>query len=282
MGNFLGDVGSKIKNTLLPSTPDVTKQPSYTGESDFAAGLGGQRSNFTPTQAPSVVEGAAPSDPNANVSKLSGWRGGTPGGVGDVTAKQQAQTQYADPTGLNNQNFALGLDKAAAEGTAPSQAEQLYRKGTDEAMSNALALAATTQGDNPGLSQRAGIAGATKANLDATAGAGALRANEMATARGQYGDLSSTTRGQTLQAAEANQAANLQQQLANNQFYLGLTDEQQKALQALLGAQTANNETQQKGQAANQQFVGGLLSGSGQGLGSAGGGGGLPAGAAAV
>lgn len=281
MGNFIGDIGSKIKNTILPSTPDVTKQPSYTGENDFATGLGQQRSNFTPTTAPSVVEGTKPADteqvdPITRGLRASGWKGAA------KPADPNAQTQYADPTGLNNQNFALGLDRAAAEGTAPSAAENLYRKGTDEGMASQLALAATTQGDNPGMSQRAGLAGAAKVGADATAGGAALRANEMATARDEYGNLSSTTRGQTLQSAEANQAANLQQQLANNQFYLGLTDEQQKALQALLQAQTSNNETQQKGSAATQQFVGGLLSGGGQGAAGAGGGGGIPPAAAAA
>ena len=260
-------LGKKLGGYVSPTPPDVTKSPAYSAEGDFATGLGGQRSNFTPTSAPTVVEGTAPPPGNYQNGRSAGrsyWGG-------SHAVKPNTQTQYADPTGLSNQNFALGLDKAAAEGNAPSAAEQLYRKGTDEGMANQLALAATTQGENPGVSQRAGLAGAQQVALNNSAGAGALRAQEMAAARGQYGDLSTQTRGQTLQSAEANQAANLQQQLANNQFYLGLTDEQQKALQAMLTGAQQNAALQQQSTAADQQFWGGLISGAGKSAAGAGG-----------
>lgn len=271
-------LGNKIGGYISPSPPDVTKSPAYTAENEFAAGLGGKRSNFTNTAAPQVTEGVAPAaigpggaPRGATIgTSATGTRPTAGGGNNHYNPGTAGQTVYADPTGLNNQNFALGLDKSAAEGNAPSAAEQLYRKGTDEGMANQLALAATTQGDNPGMSQRAGLAGAQQVALDNSAGAGALRAQEMAAARGDYGNLSSQARGQTLQGAEANQAANLQQQLANNQFYLGLTDEQQKALQAQLTGAQQNAALQQQASASDQQFWGGLLSSGGKAIGSAG------------
>jgi hypothetical protein len=253
---------------ILPSKPpDPNKSPAGVATTDFATGLGDQRSGFTPTSAPRVVEGSAP-QPTGNLTDVKSAGRSVWGGARHAPATD-TQTQYADPNGLNNQNFALGLDKDAAEGKTPSAAENLYRKGTDEGMASQLALAATTQGENPGMSQRAGLNGAQQVALNNSAGAGALRAQEMATARGAYGDLATQTRGQTLQGAEANQAANLQQQQANNAFYLGLTDEQQKALQALMGGAEANAQNQQKYGAANQQFFGGLASGSGSSAASA-------------
>jgi hypothetical protein len=282
MSNFWSGLYDNTIGKVLPSAPpDPNKSPAGQAENAFATGLGAQRSNFTNTPAPTVTEGAPPpARPVGSATigtTVSGARPTTAAGANNHYQAPSSQTVYADPTGLNNQNFALGLDKAAAEGNAPSAADALYRQGTDEAMKNALALAATTQGDNPGMSQRAGEAAATNAELSSTAGAAAQRANEMAQARSDYGTAAGTARGQTLQEAEANQAANLQQQQANNSFYLGLTDEQQKALQAMLGAATANSANQQKYGAANQQFFGGLLSGGGQALGSSGGGAGAAA-----
>jgi hypothetical protein len=97
-----------------------------------------------------------------------------------AAARLQIFTQFQD---------ALSKVKLAAEGSAPSAAQALLQKGVDEAAGNARGLAASLQGRNPGMALRSGEQFAQGAYAQSAADMAALRASEIATARGQYGDF---------------------------------------------------------------------------------------------
>jgi hypothetical protein len=71
----------------------------------------------------------------------------------------------------------------AASGLEPSAAEALMRKATDQNASQALGLAATLGGSNPGMALRAGLDAHSRAGAAVAADTAALRAREMEAAR---------------------------------------------------------------------------------------------------
>jgi hypothetical protein len=121
-----------------------------------------------------------------------------------------AQSAYDTATG--DTTSALALEKAAAEGNAPSQAEMLARQQLNGQLDRETSLAASARGGS--LNQFAALEMASRqgasdrqnglASIDAT------RAKEMADARGQYAGTATTMSAQQLQA----ELANRQRQLA--------------------------------------------------------------------
>lgn len=130
-----------------------------------------------------------------------------PGDVPDIdisgTVGRQAQLQ------------ALALDQTAATGSAPSAAQILMQQGIDSSVGSAYGLAASLQGRNPGEALRQGVTTAADLQAKSVAQSAALRATEMATARGQYGDLASAVTGGDIQVAQSNQTKNLQVAITN-------------------------------------------------------------------
>lgn len=106
----------------------------------------------------------------------------------------------------NEQIDALALQRGAAQGTAPSQAQLLGRTMLDQSLQNQLAGAASARG-GPAVQAAAGrqasiaAAGQQQQSLGQLA---ALRANEMATARDAYAGTAGTVRGQDYQGAATN------------------------------------------------------------------------------
>ena len=127
-----------------------------------------------------------------------------------------------------DQTQGLGLAKMAAMGQAPSAAEVQQRAGIDQAQRAAASTAASTRG-------AFGLAGAQRSAAGQQAGlaqqavnsSAQLRAQEQATARGQYMDASAQARAQALQAngmsleAATSQAQMEQQQNQANQAMMG-------------------------------------------------------------
>ena len=118
-----------------------------------------------------------------------------------------------------DQTSGLGLAKMAAMGQAPSAAEVQQRAGIDQAQRAAASTAASTRG-------AFGLAGAQRSAAGQQAGlaqqavnsSAQLRAQEQATARGQYMDASAQARAQALQASGMSlEAANAQAQLEAQQ-----------------------------------------------------------------
>lgn len=244
--NDASKVGNWIGNTLFPSTntPDPnTSQPGQDNR-DFYQGLGDQRDNFQRGAGEQLIEGTA---------------GPGQGGAGNT---------WIDPRARDAQIQALGMEQQAAEGNTPSAAEQLYRKGMDESAGSQLGFAATQQGSNPGQALRLGLAAGQGAYAKSAADAAGLRAQEIANARHDYAATSTAARGQTQDLAKANQESQQRQYALDNQFYLGLTDAQQKAQQAALDAEKQKTQNDVNARAGNQGTLGKLFGAAGALIGS--------------
>lgn len=100
----------------------------------------------------------------------------------------------------NEQSDALGLTRDAAQGRAPSQAELLGRSMNEQALAGQMSAAASARGGalaQASAMRRASAAGAAQTQQN-NAQMAALRANELATARGQYLQGAGQIRGQDL------------------------------------------------------------------------------------
>lgn len=140
---------------------------------------------------------------------------------------------------------ALGYYEDAALGRVPSAAEALMRKGIDENVGAQLGMAATLQGNTPGLALRAGLAGAQGAVARSAADMAALRADEQATARAGFLQAATGIRSQDIQIAQSNQTKDLTTAVTNlNARIEVLKSNQQAALQAGMANQAANLQSQ--------------------------------------
>ncbi len=164
---------------------------------------------------------------------MADWAGGeaingtgAQSGVSKAYANKGLSNQEAGARGF--QNDAMGLAGDAARGNAPSQAQYLMQSGLDQSMASQQAMAGGARGA-AGLALAGGNMAANNANLQNQTynQMGALRANEMAQARGMYGDLSGQMRtsdqsriGQDNQMKQFN-AGQTQQ---NNQFNANSTN----------------------------------------------------------
>lgn len=188
-------------------------------------------------------------DPNSIKDAVAGSAGGA-----SVSAKM------IDPTGLSidknavpdidisgtvgrkAQLEALDLNRTAALGLAPSAAQILMQQGIDQAVGSAYGLAASTQGRNPGEALRQGVTSAADLTGKAAAQSAALRATEMAEARGQFGALASQIASGDISVAQSNQTKNLQVEITNLTSKIDILKANQRAdLDA--GIATASNQT---------------------------------------
>lgn len=128
----------------------------------------------------------------------------------------------------------------AAEGNAPSVAENQLRSGLAQGMQNSLAMAASSRGSGSGavLAQRQAANNNAALGARTNAQAAQLRAGEMAQARGDLTNQLAGVRGQDIQTAG----------LGTNVAGIGV---QQAGIGAQLG--TANAGFQQQANLANQQ-----------------------------
>ncbi len=109
------------------------------------------------------------------------------------------------------QSNALGLAGQAAQGNAPSAAQYMMNSGMNTAMANQQAIAGGARGSGA-LALAGGNMAGNQAAMQSQAynQGGQLRAQEMATARDQYGQLAGAQRGQD--------QSRLAQSTANTQF----------------------------------------------------------------
>lgn len=96
--------------------------------------------------------------------------------------------------------------RAAEEGKTPSAAEALMRKAIDQNANQALGLAATLGGSNPGMALRAGLQAQEAAGTKSAADIAALRANEMAGARQLLAEQ--TSKGRAVDTSGASSTGN--------------------------------------------------------------------------
>lgn len=177
------------------------------------------------------------------------------------------------------QKASLALAAGAANGTAPSQAAALQRNTLDQGFQQQLAGAASARGGAMGQAsaQRDAAQGQAAYNQQGANSIGALRANEMATARSEYGNQAgalrtgdiNTANASTAAAGQYGQNAQTQAQMAqaqgtqdqaqnllnqqNQQFYEGQASDAQKAqLQADSSKYSTDAGTQQNQANVNQ------------------------------
>jgi hypothetical protein len=173
---------------------------------------------------------------------------------------ERAQAANIDPAAMANAAYINRDDQAAirarqlsilkqledaANGNAPSVAQLMLRRASDENISQQQGLAASARGPMVGLAAMNAATNIGNLNQKAALDQAILRAQEMSTARGQYGDASSAVRGQdigleTSQAGFVN-ATNLANQGAYNTRALSQAQLQQQAALAnqATGAQSS-------------------------------------------
>ncbi|HVQ53175.1 MAG TPA: hypothetical protein VMS92_24315, partial [Mycobacterium sp.] len=172
--------------------------------------------------------------------------------AGTVAAQMIGDQQMRAPADIaqagemrDAQLRALGLYEGAANGTAPSAAEALLRKGIDENVGAQYGMAASLQGNTPGLALRAGLTGAQGAVAKSAADMAALRAEEQE--RGRAGFLQAATgiRAQDITIAQSNQTKDLTTAVTNLNARIDiLKSNQQAALQAGMANQAADLQAQ--------------------------------------
>lgn len=168
--------------------------------------------------------------------------GGQPVGI-DTT--QSSQTRGA-------QMGALGLMQTAAQGSAPSQAEILSRKANEDAMAGQMSMAASVKGGPAAqaAAMRSAMMGQASQAAAGNREIAALRAQEMAQARGQYFGATSQARGQDI--GEAQKQAELNE--ARQQYYEGMANDVYKTqLNANLGKQSESDQAWYRGRMATLQ-----------------------------
>jgi hypothetical protein len=130
-----------------------------------------------------------------------------PAAIGKVTAGKVNTSIATGPVVSADQQAAVAMSKAAAEGSAPSFAEQLLRRQSENAMKQQASQMAG-RSFNPAALRQAQLSGA-QAQAAAGEQAAALRAQEMATARSEFGNLASQQRGQDISLEQSRQQTEL-------------------------------------------------------------------------
>lgn len=134
-----------------------------------------------------------------------------------TTLDQQQQAEFRQ-----NQKTLLGYLNGAIDGTAPSVAKLQLDEATQRNEANQLGLAsAASRGGNSALAMRTAANNIGMINQKAAADAALLRAQEIATARGQYGEVANS--GRTTDVSIAGQNAGLLTGVSQSNAQLGTT-----------------------------------------------------------
>ncbi len=169
--------------------------------------------------------------------------------------KVNAATGQAATIDTNAANQARGLQTAlgsqllaASQGQGPSAAQAQMGKATDAAVAQQLGLAASSRG-NPAIALRNAAANTAQITQGAATDSAVLRAQEIQSAQGQLGALSTNLRGQDIGLASDQAQLNQQMGLAN------LGNQQQSNM---AGAQLSEQHSQFQQQLAAQYMAGGM------------------------
>lgn len=247
---------NSIDPRLLTTSHTVASAPTVTAPTISATPIGAipqvSAATVDPNSAPQVSGGNYSYNPYLiDPSSIKDAVAGGASGAGvtattiDPNAGQVAPVADIDisgSAGRQAQLQALALDKTAAEGSAPSAAQILMQQGIDQSVGSAYGLAASLQGRNPGEALRQGVTTAADLSIKSVAQSAALRATEMAEARGAFGTLASQIAAGDIQVAQSNQTKDLQVAITNaNNKLDALKANQTAQLQA--GIATAANAT---------------------------------------
>lgn len=243
-------------------TESLSSLPAVKDAQAFADQLQKERDALQPRQAPQAAAAPAAAPglvdlngiPQVSAPKINAPAPITAGTMAAPTmaAPDRIAAGAIDPTAnlvdqntaaRGQQQTAVNLAQGAAEGKAPSAAEELYKEAIGRGASTQLAAAASLQGRNPGMALRAGLAGAANVNLQSSATLAAQRAQEMAQARQDFLSGAGALRSGDTTIAQGNQneilQANMSNLSADTQTKLGNLNAQLQTLQANLQAATA-------------------------------------------
>jgi hypothetical protein len=258
------------------------------GLSEVARGLHGATQNKFQATAPEVDQQAF-LNPSTGLRDLTADRAFRP----EVHARQAQQvsapriTPTRIQTGVSDaragdamqargqQQQALGLLSGAAQGTAPSVAQQQLQQGMDAGLRQQAAMAASARGGGGGqlMAQREAAMQGAQLQQQTAGNAAMLRAQEMAQARGQFADMTSGIRAgdqtaQQLAQQQAQAQAGLYQQgqiaggqlglqagMANQMAGLQMTGLDDTQTLAHLGATLGIDTSTMQGQMQLQQLL---------------------------
>jgi hypothetical protein len=129
-------------------------------------------------------------------------------------AKRQALALYGQGDSANARS--MGMLEQAALGNAPSAAQMQMQAGMDQALRNQLAAAASNRSANPAATFRQANQAGLSASLQNNQAMGALRAQEMATARSQFASSASANQQLMQQRAQYYMTMGFNQDQATN------------------------------------------------------------------
>lgn len=142
---------------------------------------------------------AAPGIATAGADRYSGM--GDASRAQGIQARGMADSSRAMGMGARyDQNDAMGLMRGAAMGQAPSQAQMMMQQGNNQAMANQMSMAAGARGPAAmAMAQQQALGNQANMATNNMNSMGALRAQEMAQARGQYMGATNDIRGADMQ-----------------------------------------------------------------------------------
>lgn len=201
---------SPTKVTPQASDATVTAAPVTSRDVNYQPGFQAPQIANTPEVDKAPMIGGLPLTSAQQVQAPGDIRAGTVAAqqlgpqsmakVGDIAQGGQARDAQME---------ALDRYRAVAEGTAPSAAQALLRQSTDESIGAQLGLAATLQGNTPGLALRSGLSGAANALAKSGSAMAALRAQEQETGRAGFLTAATGIRTGDIQIAQSNQTKDL-------------------------------------------------------------------------
>jgi hypothetical protein len=220
---------SKVFNPSKPKaqTKDIQteadRQKELANQANVEAGNVAQNRAPMPTRAPTTI--AAPQTVQATNVGVN---------EGGFAGRQMDQPL----AGRSAQEQALSMAQAAAEGKVPSVAEMQQKKSFEEALASQYAMAAS-QGSNPMAARNAAMNMGQIQQQQAQAAA-QLRAQEQAQARGELAAVGGQIAGQDIQRMSADQQTIIAEE-ANRLQAQGMN--QDAAMQAATANQAANLQT---------------------------------------
>jgi len=293
---------SNAPPALPPPTDPTQVDQDRSASRDLLAHLLGQYDNYQGQAAPQAgYSTAAPvATSQGNTSEAASWAPVATAQGGQVTAAQVAPMSFGGPmsagassSGAAQQALAALADPAttyagaqidktdsnelrarqlsladaitaAMNGQGTSVAQQQLQMGLDQALQQQAAIAASSRGQNVGLGQyNAAIQGGALSG-QANAQAALLRAQEIAQARAQLGDVLNTTRAGDINLAEnqaglTNQAGMFSADQVNrgNQFNAG-----QKNTVGMFNADQSNQNQRLDAQLGTQASIASMTSGN--------------------
>lgn len=234
-GNWFGLGQNGTPNHFDTPLTNDNKQYAGTGGHYNGGGYGGTGSAGTNDKGSYGIYGNNVWDP-----AHPGWTQGDPQFGGQVLQANATANQYAqygqDARIMNQTEIAaqqndarkaqldsLGLSRDAAYGRAPSVAQLQMGQGIDASIAaqQAQANAARGGGGNVALAQRQAAINGAQMQQAGVSQAGLMRAQEMAAARGQYGDMAAKYGAEGLAARAQNDQTALGYAGLGNQVTLG-------------------------------------------------------------